>query len=58
MFKILAHKFYNFTAVTKERRIPSSGAESPAVTQLYCVLTAYRAAEYTNLFVCEDAAVL
>lgn len=33
LFKILAHKFYNFTVVTKERRIPSSGAENPAAAR-------------------------
>ena len=58
LFKILAHKFYNFTVVTKERQIPSSGAESPAATRLYCTSTAYRAAKYYKLTRCEDAATL
>ena len=33
LFEILAHKFYNFTAVIKKRQIPSSGAESPAAAR-------------------------
>ena len=49
LFKILAHKFYNLTVVTKGRQISSPGAESLAATQLYCILAAYRAAEYHKL---------
>ncbi|MBF0985217.1 MAG: hypothetical protein HXK63_08790 [Campylobacter sp.] len=58
LFKILAHKFYNFAVVTKERQISSSGAESPAATQLYCTSIAYRAVKYYKLTRCEDAATL